>query len=431
VTRIVDDMMGPMRRARAGKSAIPIAGQRVLSAGDKVPSEGAAVLEGGKIPVEDPAILAEGDAVPAEGAVVLEKSGTVEGDALAPSVKVVRDLFVKVAVLVFTTLGLAGTVGLVGSVLLWERFDQAGLPAEDAVGTVPADQRILEGATGLIALLIIGLLGVLFVYAFDPRASMAWPAYVGTGVLVAVGVVYVWGFSIDLEGWGAALPARLVVGFVLALVVRWIVRKLDEIERRPLRRPAQLAVCLIGLSALPLILGFDIAIALESPQIDDAWRIGLTILAVASASAALGIAFVTGKRFVPFAAAVFVSVILFGTGLNFAIAEKQVFAQPVAVLKDNGGRGICGLYVSDTDDEIFVGLVGSDATLNESVENHHIALYGVDRGEDTRFALGDRQPWPEAVAAAPALLERIKPPLDKRTPDSNKPTALCTAVPAE
>ena len=61
-------------------------------------------------------------------------------------------------------IGLAGLVSTLGAAIVWTRFDVAGLPADQAVGDLPANSLLVTGAVSLILYLVLGLLAVLGVY---------------------------------------------------------------------------------------------------------------------------------------------------------------------------------------------------------------------------------------------------------------------------
>jgi hypothetical protein len=109
--------------------------------------------------------------------------------------------------------GFTGFVTLAGSVVLWERFDQAGIPAEQALGKVPTGQTALFGAEAIIIAVIIAAAAVVFVFAFDSKATVSVVSVISVLVLVAIGVLFA--FLEDLSFVWVLVSA--VVGLVLAV----------------------------------------------------------------------------------------------------------------------------------------------------------------------------------------------------------------------
>jgi len=86
--------------------------------------------------------------------------------------------------------GFAGVVTLTGSALLWERFDQAGIAAEQALGKVDQGQRVIFGAEALMVAVLIAAAAVILIWAFDSNATVT-PLSVAVMVaLVGIGVFF-------------------------------------------------------------------------------------------------------------------------------------------------------------------------------------------------------------------------------------------------
>jgi hypothetical protein len=246
-----------------------------------------------------------------------------------------KSLWLRALTALFATLGVAGSVTLVGSILVWERFDAAELPATQALDVVPESQLLIEGASALVVGLVLGLVVVLLVYAFNPEGTATW-------------------------------------GSALALALAWVGGLLFAVGTR------------IGAGAVVLVSLF-----------------GLILIV-----AALGVGSGSGQRFLPFATAVFFAAIAYSGALNFAIAEQEKFAQPVAALKEAGGNGLHGLYVADTDDYIYIGLVRDEYPTAD--EDDPIPIYRLPRVEDTRFLVGDARPRQAAIDYSRELLEALR-----------------------
>ena len=81
---------------------------------------------------------------------------------------------------------------IVGSGVTWERFDQAGLPATQALDVVPESQLLKEGAKALFVAVVIGLFAVVAVFAFNPNAVITRGSFVVLGLLWLGAVLYAW-----------------------------------------------------------------------------------------------------------------------------------------------------------------------------------------------------------------------------------------------
>ncbi len=114
--------------------------------------------------------------------------------------------------------GFVGVVALAGTALLWERFDQAGIPAEQALAKVDQGQRIMYGAEALIIALLLAIAAVVLVWAFDSNATVT-PLSIGVvGVLVVGGAVF-GAFQHISWYWVVVAAAIAIVLGVAALVV--------------------------------------------------------------------------------------------------------------------------------------------------------------------------------------------------------------------
>lgn len=129
----------------------------------------------------------------------------------APSKALLRWI-AKLGAGIVAGLGLAGVVGLIGSALLWQRFNEAGLPATQSLAAVPHDQRIIEGASGLIAAVLIGALAVAVLFSLDRTGRINRWSYGALALSLAGGVIFT--ITTDLVAGPVALLALL--GTVLA-----------------------------------------------------------------------------------------------------------------------------------------------------------------------------------------------------------------------
>jgi hypothetical protein len=263
--------------------------------------------------------------------------------AATSTAQAIRDLILRGLGAIVAVLGLGGSVAVVGGAILWIRFREAQLPANQALQVVPDDQLIVAGAVALVGFSIAALAGIVLIFALDPRGQVTRGSTGGVGLLLVIGVLYAW--------LGAELPL--------------------------------LEVVLVGL-------------------------LGLTL-----AAACLGVAERTDVSFLPFAAAVFVSVMVFASVLNLRIAHDRAEVQPAAVLRGPNDEGLTGIYVTDTPEHIYIG--------RWQRRGEKRALFRIDRDEQTQLAIGAAIPQgQEARDQAHGLLERLK--LDARKLVGGTPT---------
>ena len=91
------------------------------------------------------------------------------------------------------------------------------------------------------------------------------------------------------------------------------------------------------------------------------WSDSRWLLAVIAVVAALGavnfmIARIT-PRFAWYGLAIFASVVLFGATLSVVDTIRSPKVQPVALLRNTDDRPICGAYVTETDDRVYIARV--------------------------------------------------------------------------
>jgi hypothetical protein len=132
----------------------------------------------------------------------------------------------------------------------------------------------------------------------------------------------------------------------------------------------------------------------------------LALLGLVLIGASIGIGEVTGDRFVPFAAAVFVSAVVFAGAVNFAIAAQQNYIQPASVLRSPEGLGIRGFYIADTDDYIYLGVIREGYVPEEPGDA--VPMYRIPRDAETRLLIGKLQPFETAVDETEQLRLQLK-----------------------
>lgn len=85
----------------------------------------------------------------------------------------------------------------------------------------------------------------------------------------------------------------------------------------------------------------------------------LLVIAVLLGAATFAVAYVTAN-FAWYGITAFAALILFGALLNIGIAILDPKVQPVALVRANDPAALCGVYVTETDDRVYIGRVQRD-----------------------------------------------------------------------
>lgn len=242
----------------------------------------------------------------------------------------------------------------------------------------------------------------------DPsKALIRWVAKLGAGIvggLGLTGIVSVIGAAILYERFHeAGLPAtqalaavpeeQLLIEGAAGLIIVFLVAALAVTALFSLDRTGQIT------NATAIALGLlwlgGVAYAILETEVDGGTVLLLALLGLVLGGASIGIGKVTGALYVPFALAVFVSTVIFGGALNFAVAAEEDSIQPAAVLRDAKGLGLRALYIADNDEYIWIGVIRRHAVPRDSIDA--VPLYRIARTPSTRLLIGKLQPFREAV----------------------------------
>jgi hypothetical protein len=272
----------------------------------------------------------------------------------------------KSAVWLASGVGVAAIVAALGGAALFVRFWTARIPAAEALTVVPNAELIVRGAMALAFYLVLGGAAVAVVWLLDPQGQPGRGTIVGLlGVVVAEMLVPVWTAANVPDAVRILITVGLVAAWVLGSVLLPKLRRSENEPDPPAdRRGKPIAELRDWLThdgrwlAVGLIAGelFVVAlIAIFYPTL------GLTLLVAGLLLfALLRVAALTHRRFAPYAVALFVAVVLFGAVAIALRALDQPQARPVAVLVNNDARGICGLYVTETDKRLYIAQVDID-----------------------------------------------------------------------
>lgn len=235
---------------------------------------------------------------------------------------------------------LIGFVTAVGGSILWSRFDSAGLPGDPSAALVSKGELVATGLSTLIPFVAGAALTLLLLYLIDPTATVA-----------SAGEEPADDSARRAPVPGTAKRARMAKSFSTAFRDAW----------------------LRGLLLAGLELVFY-AIATRHPADRTLWVLAI-VVALGGALISLAVAARTvGFRW--FGLTAFAAIAGFGAVMTYADTERHPQARPGAVvLKD--GRSFSGVYVAQTEDRIYLGLVRpSDAAPSDP---------DLCRGEDSPF----------------------------------------------
>jgi hypothetical protein len=375
--------------------------------------------------------------------------------------------------------GLSALVAFTGAAIVWVRFEEAKLPAEQAVAVTPEPALITVGGAAIGAFALIAGLAVLIVYLVDSQGTRAKQSALvlllaGTGValatlfadasrdahLIAVGVTAVATLAaIALAAIALDTPRRewickhqwqlLVAGdvpvaaavlfllFVLEerlaagalLIVAGVLTALlaiafssddegddaEEKDRNLLERFFDSAGDIIRFLAAPaalLLVAFVLYLVLN-----EWWIAILVLVAAALVIGVLTVAHRTSSKFAWYGTAVFVAVVVFGATLHALRTVDVPRLQPMAILftEEAGGGGQSGLFVSQTSDRVYLGLVERchrnprDLVLRPgAVKSGTGQILSVPRSQIAAESIGTVGKLDEALARAPRLLNDLQ-----------------------
>jgi hypothetical protein len=261
-------------------------------------------------------------------------------------------------------LGVAGAMVVIGSGVLWVRFQEVGMPATLAVSLQSRHEAIAQGAqTTLIFVLI---------------------------ALAAVGVLYVVD-GIDLD----AKAKEKVRGGESSDSTEPTV----QADPHPIGHRATLALCLMATCG--------VVWALFGPEdLSSMARIEIIALAVALTFGCVWIGRNESKNFWALAAVAFVSVIAFAAVSGYLIVKDQKFIQAVAVVKGDKDHGITGFYVTTDGEYLYVATSAGPGAGRPKDK----AVQRIKLGDTVRYLVGPLETVYRAERTAGALLDQLRSP---------------------
>jgi hypothetical protein len=341
-----------------------------------------------------------------------------------------------------------GFVAFVGGAVLWARFYALGLPPDQVVIAVPREYLITVGATVLTGAAVLGVLAIGITYLIDWNGCPSLPTRTTLLVLTGIALAAIVSFDQDLSQ-GKWIEAVVIGGIVL--VGSWLVAlKLNEPVRRvddatlgspatptPSVRISTLGALMLGLTVLfrrgpqaapspspvaappspvrlkpaglwlqALIFGLGgLAFAAFFPG---GWVVVGYAVTVLLYLCLLGVARASGNRFAPFAMVLFGAVVLFAAGLAVARALQTVQVQPAVALRTNEAAPVCGVYVAESSDRLYLGRLDEDRKdAGSTVGGDAGHLFWLDRKAVTGWGVSGLEDQEHADEVLRALQIRV------------------------
>lgn len=283
-----------------------------------------------------------------------------------------KSWFLKTAGAIVGTLGLGGSMVVIGSAVLWIRFREAGVPAVQAVAAQERKEVLIEGAHQTIVFVVIAL--------------------------VVVGILYV------------------VDGLDIQSETEKRKETQDEKKEEKTDPPKsagplptkqadkhQMSLRLCGVLVILPILGILWTIAAT----DLRWGAVLIVVALGAVLTigSVWIAWDANKNFWALAGVVFVSVIIFSATAGYLIVKDQKYIQAVAVL-DRGAEGsdLTGFYVAAEGEDLYVATRAGSAAGRPA----DLAIRKIKLGENTNYAVGPLESVDKAELTSKALLAKLQ-----------------------
>ena len=334
-----------------------------------------------------------------------------------------NDALRKAVAVAASSLGLAGFVAVLGGAVVYVRFLAAGVPPEQAVDVVPNGQLAVFGAVSLALFLGLGLAAVGLVYLLDRRGRPTRRTLLGLLAVVAAEMAYViWISTPDgsLVGLKVSPPWAFKSGLTILLMVAvaaggYLLRGRASGVTVPKDKGIPLNI--VGVEprsrrqALAILFGVELAFALAVAVVD-AWLAAALLVAALLGAVMLRIADVTEERFAVFGLSLFASVIAFGAIATSLRAVFDPVAQPVAVLRTDDPTGVCGLYVGETPERVYLARVEEEGRSGR--------LFWVPRSEVVSSSVGSLEDRSRAAGRAPEPRDEL---LAARGPGSLPETA--------
>jgi hypothetical protein len=151
------------------------------------------------------------------------------------------------------------------------------------------------------------------------------------------------------------------------------------------------------------------------------WLVIMVVVVAVLASAILAVAHVT-SRFAWYGIAVFIAVQLFGATLEAIRIARFPQLQPVALVRKSDDIGICGVYITQTSERIYLGHVEVNKSDRYDADVGSGRIFWVPRNDVDVVSLGPLMDIHQANARAAAMLDEVYKDRAAEVPARLKPT---------
>lgn len=364
-----------------------------------------------------------------------------------------------------TAAGFLGFVAFTGAAILWVRFDAVHLPPDQAVSVVAQRELLAVGAVALVGFVVIGLAAVAVGYMLDRRGVPSSPTRLGLLVLGVAGVILAVFLAAPQKG--HTVDAALIVlaaGMLFALVsiifseARQVPRgwplppeqepppatywafvthlkthvksgfeRLREASASTPRRMQlttrgrvlQMAIVIIG--GIGIYFCFCTKLH-TSPQLLGCWRMpGIYALAALLYLVCLSVAQGTKDVFLWYGVTVFAAVAVFGAAVSLLRVADAKKVQAAAVLVTGQRQPICGVYVTETGDRMYLGRLDSKTGPHTGRTGH---LFWIAKPDVASWSITPPQSTRNAGLAVHRLSDELL--MDRHTRTTSKLTTTRT-----
>ncbi len=260
---------------------------------------------------------------------------------------------------------------VVGGALLWLKFDEAHLPADQAVAAQPRELLVIVGLHALALPVVLGLvsaagltgLGVVKKGSWHTSAFLA-PIVIALAIAVGLLVSLLDGEGVDWKLW--LVPAVLALMGVIALRKLYPPKQWDEqaqevdVAERWRRRGFVVAI-----SALTVV--GAVLVSFSVSELDLIWTLLACAVAVAGLAALVTVVHRTERRR-DTSWAVFAACVVCGATVAFARTADTPQLEPLA-LKLGGGEVVVGFRVAQTDERISIAPLPATAFANAEIDS--------------------------------------------------------------
>jgi hypothetical protein len=136
------------------------------------------------------------------------------------------------------------------------------------------------------------------------------------------------------------------------------------------------------------------------------WLVIMVVVVAVLAAAILAVAHVT-SRFAWYGIAVFLAVQLFGAALEATRIARFPQLQPVALVRKSDDIGICGVYITQTSDRIYVGHVEVSESDRDDADPGSGRIFWVSRDDVDLVSLGPLLDIQYVNTRAAAMLREV------------------------